>query len=383
MNLHLPTLLLLDICVLALLSLLLLLAWWRSSGEAVLGFLAATLLLAALGTAALSLRGWGLVGVAIVLGNLLLKLAGGMGWTAMRVFAGRPPCWPGVAAGALLWGLLCLWPPFMASQPLRVTVGTLLIVIYACLGAWELWRARSRVEVAILPAVALLLMHALFCFGLLLADGWPALEWIWNEQTSGFMTWRLLESFLFAIGIAFVTLAMVHERAELRYRAVANRDPLTEIGNRRAFMEGAQARLAACAASGRPVALLLCDLDHFKRLNDSHGHAMGDAALVAFGRVLARSVRHHDVCGRIGGEEFACLLAEADAAVAAQVAERVRRECSELALQAAEPVAVSVSIGLAASEQAGYDLAILLAQADRALYRAKAGGRDRVELYRD
>ncbi|MCC6077082.1 GGDEF domain-containing protein [Pseudomonas sp. GCM10022188] len=383
MTLHLPTLLLLDISVLILLGLLLLYVWSRSGGEAVLGFLAATLLLAALGTAVLSLRSWGWVGLAVVLGNLLLKLAGGVGWTVMRVFAGRRPCWPGVVAGALLWGGLCLWPPFMVSLPLRVTIGTLLVVAYACLGAWELWRARDRLEVAILPTVALLLMHALFCIGLLLADGGPALEWIWNEQTSGFMTWRLLEALLFAIGLAFVTLAMVHERAALRYRAVANRDPLTDIGNRRAFMEGAQARLAACAVAGRPAALLLCDLDHFKRLNDSHGHAMGDAALVAFGRVLVRSVRQHDVCGRIGGEEFACLLAEADAAVAAQVAERVRRECSELALQAAEPVSVSVSIGLAASEQAGYDLAVLLAQADRALYRAKAGGRDRVELYRD
>lgn len=381
MTLHLPTLLLLDICVLALLGLLMLHAWRRSS-EASLGFLAGMLMLAALGVAMLSLRGWGMVTMAIVLGNILLKLAAGLGWTAMRVFAGRSPWWPGVVAGAGAWLLLCLWPPFMASLPLRVTVGTLLVVLYAGVAAWELWRARAQLDVSIAPAVTLLLLHALFLATLLLVGGGESIVWLWNGEGTGFIAWRLLETLLFSIGIAFVTLAMVHERTELRYRAVANRDPLTEIDNRRAFMTGAQERLAACALAGRSAAVLLCDLDHFKRLNDEHGHATGDAALVAFGRVLTRSVRQLDVCGRIGGEEFACLLVDADASVAAQVAERIRHECAELSLQASGPVGISVSIGLAASEQAGYDLPLLLARADQALYRAKAGGRDRVELYR-
>ncbi|SDS54168.1 GGDEF domain-containing protein [Pseudomonas oryzae] len=383
MLLHYPTLLLLDICALALLGGLMLHAWWRSEHETTLGFLAGMLLLAALGTATHGLRGLGAEALPIVLANMLLLLAAGLGWTAMRVFATRPPWWPGVAGGALLWGLLCLWPQFMTSLPLRVTVGTLLAILYTGLSVWELWRARHRLEVAIAPAVTLLLLHALFLAALLLVGGGESIVWRLSGEGAGFIAWRLLETLLFATGIAFITLAMVHERAEVRYRAVANRDPLTEIGNRRAFMEGAQVLLSGCQRAGRPAALLLCDLDHFKRLNDSHGHALGDAALVAFGQVLARSVRQQDVCGRIGGEEFACLLADADASVAAQVAERIRRECSELTLQSTEPVSMSVSIGLAATEQSGYDLAILLGRADQALYRAKAGGRDRVELYRD
>lgn len=383
MLLHHPTLLLLDICALALLGGLTLHAWWRSEHETTLGFLAGMLLLAALGTAAHGLRGLGMEALPIVLANMLLLLAAGLGWTAMRVFATGQPWWPGIVGGALLWGMLCLWPQFMTSLPLRVTVGTLLAILYTGLSVWELWRARRRLEVAIAPALTLLLLHALFLAALLFAGGGESIVWRWTGEDAGFITWRLMETLLFATGIAFITLAMVHERAELRYRSVANRDPLTEIGNRRAFMDGAQALLGNCQRTGRPAALLLCDLDHFKRLNDSHGHAMGDAALVAFGQVLARSVRQQDVCGRIGGEEFACLLADADASVAAQVAERIRRECSELTLQAIEPVSMSVSIGLAATEQSGYDLAILLARADQALYRAKAGGRDRVELYRD
>lgn len=379
MTLHLPTLLLLDICVLALLGALMLHTWRRSENEATLGWMAGMLLLAAPGTLLLSLRGIGVDTLSIVLGNVLLRLAAGLGWAAMRVFVGRRPCWPGVMGGALLWALLCLWPYFMSSLQLRVTVGTLLTILYAALAAWELWRARRQLEVAIAPAVALLLMHVLFCTGLLLLGSGQAIERVWSGLNDSFVTWRLLETFLFAIGIAFVTLAMVRERAELRLRAVANCDPLTGIGNRRAFMAEAQVLLAYCQRSGRPAALLMCDLDHFKQLNDCHGHAMGDTALIGFGRVLSQSIRQSDVCGRIGGEEFACLLPDADAAQAELVAERIRRECRELMPDPA--LCFSVSIGVASVVQAGYELPCLLAQADQALYRAKANGRNRVEHY--
>lgn len=377
MTLHLPTLLLLDICVLALLGGLMLHTWRRSESEATLGWMAGMLLLGALGTLVVSLRGIGVDTLAIVLGNVLLRLAAGLGWAAMRVFAGRRPCWSGIVGGALLWALLCLWPYFMSSLPLRVTVGTLLSILYAVLAAWELWRARRQLEVAIMPAVVLLLMHALSCAGLLLIGGEQAIERVWSGLDDSFVTWRLLETFLFAIGIAFVTLAMVRERTELRLRAVADCDPLTGIGNRRAFMSRAEALLAHCRRTGRPAALLLCDLDHFKLVNDRHGHAMGDAALVGFSRVLAQGIRPQDVCGRIGGEEFACLLVDADAVVAKAVAERIRRQCGERMFDPA--LRCSVSIGVAGVAQAGYDLPRLLALADQALYRAKAGGRNRVE----
>ena len=379
MTLHLPTLLLLDICVLALLGALMLHASRRSEGEATLGWMAGMLLLASLGTLVVSLRGIGMDNLSIVLGQALLRLAAGLGWTAMRVFAGRQPCWPGIVGGALLWILLCLWPHFMNSPPLRVTLVTLLSVLYSGMAAWELWRARRQLQAAIMPAVALSLMHALFCASLLLVDSGQAIERVWSGVDDSFVTWRLLEAFLFGIGIAFVTLAMVRERAELRLRAMANCDPLTGIGNRRAFMDAAQVLLAHCQRAGSPVALLMCDLDHFKRLNDRHGHALGDAALIGFARVVVQSIRQSDVCGRIGGEEFVCLLPDADAAQAAQVAERIRRECH--ALMPGQAADVSVSIGVASVAQAGYDLSRLLALADQALYRAKANGRNRVEHY--
>ncbi|GAB3388725.1 GGDEF domain-containing protein [Azotobacter armeniacus] len=381
MPLHLPTLFLLDIYMLTLLGGLMLHAWWRSENEATLGCMAGTLLLAALAALVVSLRGLGLDTLSIMLGNILLQLASGLGWAAMRIFVGRRLWWPGIVGGALLWGLLCLCPYFMSSMSLRVRVGTLLTIVYTTLTAWELWRARRQLKVAIAPAVVLLLMHALFCTALLLVGSGHAIERMWSGGGDSFLTWRLLETFLFVIGIAFVTHAMVCERAEQRYRAAAYRDPLTDIGNRRAFTDSGEVLLARCAAEARPAILLLCDLDHFKRLNDTHGHAMGDAALVAFGRLLVLSIRQQDVCGRIGGEEFACLLPAADETVALQVAERIRHACSGLLLE--PEVRVSVSIGIASTDQAGYDLSRLLALGDQALYRAKASGRDRVECFAD
>ncbi len=379
MTLHLPTLLLLDIYVLTLLGGLMLHAWWRSANEPTLGYMAGMLLLAALGALVISLRGIGVDGLSMVFSNLLMRLATGMGWAAMRVFVGRRPWWPGVIGGALLWGLLCLWPYFHESLTLRVIVGTLTSVVYTALAIWELWIARRQVGASVAPAIGMLSFHALFCIGLMLLYRGQTIEPTWASEGGGFLIWRLLENFLISIGIAFVTLAMVRERAEQRYRVVSERDPLTDIGNRRAFTETAVARLARCATEGRPAALLLCDLDHFKRVNDGHGHAMGDTVLIAFGQVLALGIRQHDVCGRIGGEEFACLLPGADPAVAVQVAERIRQKCGELHFE--ERVSISVSIGVASAERVGYDLSRLLASADRALYQAKANGRDRVELF--
>ncbi len=381
MTLHLPTLFLLDVYMLTLLGGLMLHAWRRSETETTLGCTAGALLLAALGALVLGLRGMGVESLSILLGNMLLQLASGLGWSAMRVFAGRPLHWPGIVAGALSWGLLCLWPYFMSSISVRVVVGTLISVLYTVLTAWELWRVRRQLEVSTGPALTLLLVHALFCAGLLLVSRGQSVEQMWAGRGHGFLTWRLLETFLFAVGIAFAILAMVRERAELRYRDAAERDPLTGIGNRRAFTGNAESRLVRCAAEARPAALLLCDLDYFKQLNDTYGHATGDAALIAFGRLLVLSIRQQDVCGRIGGEEFACLLPSADAAAALQVAERIRQACSRLPL--APGVRVSVSIGVASTDQTGYDLSRLLVLADQALYRAKANGRDQVECFAD
>lgn len=382
MLLSIPTLLLVAIFIFSLMGLLTLHAWSRGAREQTLGYLASTLLLAAFGVTLVSLRGIAPDTIALVLGNVVLLLGATMNWTAMRVFGGRAPHLPGILAAPLLWALWGLTPGYYENLGLRVTVYSLLTAVYGGLSAFELWRNRKRLEVSYLPALVLLVMHSGFYTVRMVADHGISLEHALAGTGRGtrFFSFLLFESMLYAIGIAYVTLAMVRERAELKFKAAAYSDPLTGIGNRRAFLSGGKQLLAECSRRGEPVALLLCDLDHFKRLNDAYGHQTGDQALIAFGQVASQRIRQQDVFGRIGGEEFACLLANTDEHAALLVAQRICSSFHELPLLA--PGLLSVSIGIANSTGDEHDLARLLSRADHALYAAKDQGRNRVQVYR-
>ena len=260
---------------------------------------------------------------------------------------------------------------------LRIQVHSALTVVYCLLAAAELWRSRQRLEVPLRPTLALLLFHAGFYTLRIFVDRGEVPVVPSGTYTTLF-TLLVFETMLVAVGLAFTTLTMVKDRAELKFRSAALSDPLTGIGNRRAFMDSGERLLRLCAERGEPVALLVCDLDNFKRLNDAYGHPVGDRALQEFSRITASRMRRQDVFGRIGGEEFACLLIGAGTEAACQVAERIRREFAEVPFVA--DGLLSVSIGVATSEEGGYELARLLSLADQALYLAKAKGRNRIEL---
>lgn len=379
MTLHLPTLVVVDLYVLTLVGVLMAFAWHSGRRDPTLGYMSAALLLGAIGTFFGTLRGMGFDWVAILLGNVVLHLSSAMTWTAMRVFAGRKPNWPLMGAGAALWAVLCLVPAFYESLSARVLVSTAITIAFCLASIAELWRSRLKLEVELRPTLALLVLHTIVYGVRLVVDrGMPFASVANNGQGSTFFTFLVFETMLFAIGIAFATLAMVKERAELQFRSAALSDPLTGVGNRRAFMETGERLLRLCAERGEQASLLLCDLDNFKRLNDSFGHPAGDRVLVEFSRITASRMRKHDQFARIGGEEFACLLVAADTEGACQVAERVRREFAELPFMAEGQL--SVSIGIATTREAGHDLLRLLSLADQALYAAKAKGRNRIEL---
>nr|WP_246429836.1 GGDEF domain-containing protein [Prosthecomicrobium pneumaticum] len=172
---------------------------------------------------------------------------------------------------------------------------------------------------------------------------------------------------------------MVRERDAAELRREAQRDPLTGLYNRRGFSDEAQAAAARAAREGVSVAMLAFDLDRFKQINDSFGHAAGDAVLRAFAEVLKATLRDTDPVGRTGGEEFMALLPGADAARGTVVAERVRQRFARVAVDyGGARVATTVSVGVAAATAASADLGALSACADRALYEAKRDGRDRV-----
>ncbi|WP_170799200.1 GGDEF domain-containing protein [Stutzerimonas stutzeri] len=374
MHLSVPTLTLVDIYVLLLLGVLMFFAWRSGQRDATLGFTCLMLLFGTVSTVLGCLRGMGIDVVPIVLGNIALQLALAMNWTAMRTFVGRPPHLPGILAGALLWGGLCQVPAFYSSLTARLLLASALTVVYTLLAMSELWRSRQRLSVSLRPAMGLMLLHVSFYLLRMVVDrGQPFGD---ADQVS-FFAFVIFETLLYAIGISFVTLAMVRERAEQQYRHASLSDPLTGIGNRRSFIDAGQALLQRCHVRGEPVTLLLCDLDFFKRLNDTFGHQAGDRALIDFGQVIARRMRRQDVFGRIGGEEFACLLADADALVGREVAERIRGEFA--AMPFAEQGQLSVSIGVATTISR-YELDELMAQADRALYAAKAAGRNCTRL---
>jgi diguanylate cyclase (GGDEF)-like protein len=198
---------------------------------------------------------------------------------------------------------------------------------------------------------------------------------------SVWLTVLSFEALLFTISIAFILLAMAKERTELRHRTAAMVDPLTGIANRRSFLQDAGQLAKRHSSDPRPTAVLLIDLDHFKSINDRFGHALGDRVLEIFTDAARQSVRSSDLLGRLGGEEFAAVLADTSRDKAVAVAERIREGFAQAALEVDNrPVGATVSIGLVHCQEAVLDVPELLAQADQALYFAKERGRNRVEV---
>ena len=180
-----------------------------------------------------------------------------------------------------------------------------------------------------------------------------------------------------------LALALAHwmrQHREARYLAeqVARQDALTQLNNRRAFLEAAHPLLDAAARHDRPLSLVMMDIDHFKSINDRYGHKTGDEALVAVANLLKRMSRSSDVVARWGGEEFILLLPESDAQQAANHAERLRRAVSEMRIQAGDSVLTMTSSFGIATRAPEMSLEALIDASDVLLYEAKRRGRNQV-----
>lgn len=176
---------------------------------------------------------------------------------------------------------------------------------------------------------------------------------------------------------------LTHELNESKEAAerLARIDVLTGLNNRRAFTELADSTIQLCQRNEQPYAAIVLDIDHFKQINDSHGHAVGDQALQHIAQVLQNSVRKTDICARTGGEEFAVLLPDADRDAAIKVAEKVRLAIMETPLQTDDgPLFTTASLGVACIST---DLESLLRLADEAMYQAKQDGRNQVVCQQD
>ena len=161
----------------------------------------------------------------------------------------------------------------------------------------------------------------------------------------------------------------------------AQTDPLTGVLNRRSLVERLDAACSRARARGLPISLLFIDLDHFKTINDTFGHAAGDACLAAIIGPIQAELRQSDVVGRYGGEEFVVILSSADSAAAIPIAERILERVARSRVEGfGEPIGLTCSVGVAASDMLGVWGEHLIAQADAAVYVAKRSGRNRVQI---
>ncbi len=205
------------------------------------------------------------------------------------------------------------------------------------------------------------------------------IEWLRTAQRVVLIT-LLITLTLEAIFIFRPLVNRVRRYAANLYE-MATRDSLTGLANRRQFMDVGNRELQLSRRSGRPMCVVMLDLDHFKSVNDTYGHAIGDLVLKRFASIALGTLRGSDIIGRIGGEEFALILREMAASAAAGVAEKLRAAVANDRTDGLPAFTVSIGVAVIGAQDKSVD--DLLRRADKALYQAKAEGRNRVVIAAD
>ncbi|MCZ8252235.1 MAG: GGDEF domain-containing protein [Hylemonella sp.] len=314
--------------------------------------------------------------VTIVLANLVL-LAGIVSYHAgvARFFGRQVVWWRWVALLLVLAPVLYWYGLVDPNYNARLIVVCLVWSGIFLSMAWLIWRHGPRTFPTRFT-VATLLLHVTVLLLRFFSAWVPMAE-------EGLLTPTRVQSLyvgsnalmLLALGMGMILLAGDRLRAEFEH--IASHDPLTNVLTRRVFMDACAQELARCRRHGRSMALLLMDIDHFKVVNDTHGHQMGDRVLLDFAQRITALLRRPDLLARFGGEEFVLLLPETSQEEAVAVAERILARVAE---PADGLPSITVSIGLATNRPDEAEIDTLLARADRALYKAKDEGRSRVEV---
>ena len=370
--LDLPTLLFVAVVIVAVLGLLLAMTWVQQRSMRALAWWGSAYMIGASSMAMWSAPA-PLFKLPSTLPAALIFVACGMIWNGVRLFHGRRLLAAATFAGALAWLLLCQLPTLDEGSNGRLVLGAIVVAAYTLFIAFELWRERrkslhSRTAAAIVPA----LNAAIFLMPLAMRAFFPQMfgaDW---------MIVFTLEAIIYMVGTAFIVLLMVKDYDVRVYRNAASTDSLTGLFNRRAFFEGSLSLCARQAKRRQPVTVLMFDLDHFKTINDRFGHGIGDDVLRVFAKVASSSLRASDIVGRLGGEEFAVILAE-PMPIGRLIAERIRTGFERAGVKIADhAINATVSVGAATSHEPVTNIDALLARADAALYRAKRHGRNRL-----
>ncbi len=317
---------------------------------------------------------WGLVAsmvlATMVLSGVVLSL-----WPARHL--------PDPVPKATLVACLCIGPAFtLLTLATGMFTAGLNLVLLAVLMVGLLLFERSPMWLAYITCVIMLMLHdmgvllGLFAYApALLPQAWEHGQPVW-----WFAYWRgfvLVTAYVVPLALLLFLFDRL-DALHFQLSRLSNTDGLTGLANRRCFMEALQNDIARQSRTGEPLCLILVDADHFKQVNDVHGHDMGDRVLQTLARLMLTQTRvPTDVACRIGGEEFALILPDTRLEDATRIAERLRQQCNEQRFEG-EGGAFSVTVSMGVAEGLGKGADVLLRCADQQLYRAKSGGRDRV-----
>lgn len=309
---------------------------------------------------------------------MLLFAGYGLVWESLRRFDGKP-----TVGRPLLWAVALFAVAFFGVVALgaklhhRAALVGGALAVFAMLSAVELGRSRdgeqSRSRLAMsgvfVVMATMLAMRALLTLvqpDILADDYFDPLRGLVPMTNS-----------IAVVCLSIGLLMMANERISSRHRKLALTDELTGLPNRRSFLERADRLAQRALRDGSPASILMMDLDHFSRINETFGHPGGDEALASFAALLLQSLRADDTVGRYGGEEFCALLLGVECRQAAAIADGIRKRlASRPIVIRGTPHPITVSIGVAPVVAA--DIEAALSRADEALYRAKAEGRNRV-----
>jgi diguanylate cyclase (GGDEF)-like protein len=347
------------------------LAWWGASNF-VLGASSALIVLRGAAPDFVTVQIANLLAIA---GYLLLPVT-------VRIFAGRSVHHGGCLALILFLSLpmlLVFEDAALANQ--RVAYGSALFALFDIAVAYEalrLWR-EERLYSAKLAAWLFSATAFLFAMRAVLAGTGAFGDQNLFDGNDHFHEWMGLSAMVFLALRSMVIVLMAAERSANKLQDAAQRDPLTGALNRAGLLHAFE------DMASRPVALLLIDLDHFKQLNDTGGHALGDRILGLFAAAARDTVRPEDLVARHGGDEFVIILKDAPLGEAMITAERLRIAFGQslAAIEGELPVQPTLSIGVAAARQEMTDLEALLHRADEALYQAKKLGRNTIQAHRE
>lgn len=322
--------------------------------------------------------------VSLVAGNIIIIAGYALVLRGLNLFT-RQPRQPILEIGAVVaigLGQSCLG---LIDAPLAARI-VLLTTFWTVLSAAMAQRffAYGRTEPAMasvcLLGGSIVTVHALFTgtIAALVAFGGPTPGPL---EPNPVRAATYFEASLIIMLLALSLILLVTRRLEIDLGRLAAFDELTGCYTRRAFLAECSRELARIDRDGGHCAVVMFDADHFKAINDGHGHHAGDAVLAEIARRASVCLGPQDRLGRQGGEEFCALLADAGPDRAAAAAERLRRTVAETPIEVGDArIAVTISLGVAVSPDHATDIAGLLKAADAALYRAKHGGRNRTEI---